>query len=263
VDDLHGAVWFVPLEQVSDAALVDGALADAIQLPRSGHADPLAQAAEVLARQPSLVVLDNAEHVIDGVAALVQALTGRALDLKLIVTSRRRLNLQAEREFVVPPLALPEPGASAVTATKCSSVQLFVDRAQAVRADFQITDASAADIVELCPRLEGIPLALELAAAHVNVLTPSQMVAQLADRFEFLVGRRRDASARHRTLRATIDWSYRLLPPAGHGRQRRGRHGMGHGGGGAALEFAWEVAVRRNQLPGLLAGWQRTRIRVC
>jgi len=212
-DDFRGAVWFVALEQIIDAALIDGAVADAMQLPRSGHADPLAQAAEVLARQPALVVLDNAEHVVGGVAAAVRTLISKVPDLKLIVTSRRRLNLQAEREFVVPPLALPEPDLSTVAVAECPSVQLFVDRAQAVRADSQITDANAADIAELCRHLEGMPLALELAAAHVNVLTPSQMVAQLADRFAFLVGRRRDASARHRTLRATIEWSYRLLPP--------------------------------------------------
>ena len=115
-DDLRGAVWFVPLEQVSAPSLVDGALADAMQLPRSGHADPLAQAAQVLARQPSLVVLGNAEQVIDEVAELAQALMARAPDLKVIVTSRRRLNVQAEREFTVLPLALPEPGPAAAEA---------------------------------------------------------------------------------------------------------------------------------------------------
>src|SRR5262249_2705883 len=99
------------------------------------------------------------------------------------------------------------------TIHQCASVQLFVDRAQAVRPDFQVTRQNAAAVAELCQRLEGIPLAIELAAARAQVLTPAQMLAQLTRRFDFLAGRRRDVAARHRTLRAALEWSYQLLAP--------------------------------------------------
>jgi predicted ATPase len=95
----------------------------------------------------------------------------------------------------------------------CESVHLFVDRAQGVRPDFQVTSANAAAIAQLCARLEGIPLAFELAASRAQMLTPAQILAHLERRFDFLISRRRDASARHRTLRAAIDWSYQLLAP--------------------------------------------------
>src|SRR5260370_5608712 len=99
------------------------------------------------------------------------------------------------------------------TLTHCPSVRLFLDRAQSVRPDFQLTVNNAGAVAALCARLEGIPLALELAAARVWVLTPAQMLERLCQRFELLVGRKRDASSRHRSLRATLDWSYQLLSP--------------------------------------------------
>src|SRR5262249_34938994 len=97
--------------------------------------------------------------------------------------------------------------------SRCESVQLFLDRAQALRPDFQVTPGNAADVAALCARLEGIPLALELAAAQVHLLTPAQILVRLEGRFDFLVSRTRDVTARHRSLRAAIDWSFRLLTP--------------------------------------------------
>jgi len=213
LQSFRGAVWFVALQDVADGALLPGAITDAMHLPRSGQSGPLAQAVEVLSRQPSVLVLDNLEQIVDEAAPLVGGLLTRVPTLKCLVTSRQRLNVSGEVELWVPPLPIPtgEPGPAALAA--CESVQLFVDRAQTVRSDFQITAANAAAIAELCRRLEGMPLALELAATWANVLTPTQMLAQLENRFDFLVSRRRDIAERHRTLQAAIEWSYELLPP--------------------------------------------------
>jgi predicted ATPase len=147
------------------------------------------------------------------VAEVLQAVPS----LRCLVTSRQRLMVEAEREFVVLPLARPE-ATPAVPWTpeklaRFASVQLFVDRAQEVRPDFQITRHNAGNLAALCDRLEGIPLAIELAAARALALTPAQLLSQLARRYDLLVSRRRDLPERQRTLRGAMDWSYRLLAP--------------------------------------------------
>ncbi len=245
VESLQGAVWFVPLADISDAKLIVDALLEALHIPRSANVEPLEQVVEVLSRQPALVVLDNLEHLLqgdgvmeyrsDGVLKqgttntptlqhsitpllLIRTLLERVPTLKLLVTSRQRLGLDGEREYFVPPLPTPVTPSPLHPFTPSSliqfpSVQLFVDRAQAVRPDFQVTEANAQALAELCDRLEGIPLAIELAAARALVMSPAQMLAQLEHRFDFLVSRRRDVAERHRTLRAAIDWSYQLLAP--------------------------------------------------
>jgi predicted ATPase len=143
--------------------------------------------------------------------------------LRCLVTSRQRLLLSGEREVIVSPLPTPGPVATdsqdgtitrraAIDVLSANeSVQLFIDRAQAARPDFQLTEANAETLACLCDRLEGIPLAIELAASRAQLLTPSQMLTQLTSRFEFLVSRQRDASARHRTLHGALDWSHQLL----------------------------------------------------
>jgi predicted ATPase len=200
-----------------------------------------------------LLVLDNVEHLLstdfgNGLSELTQqtpqpnpfnplpksadsilTLLARAPTLKCLVTSRQHLDLSGEREFPVLPLPTPPQEYSGNGLTHQAlehpntrtpeyllsfpSVQLFVDRAQAVRPDFQITKRNAPTIAELCHRLEGIPLAIELAAARAQTLAPSQMLTQLQRRFDFLTSKRRDVPERHRTLRAAMEWSYRLLPP--------------------------------------------------
>jgi predicted ATPase len=145
----------------------------------------------------------------------VRTLLERVPSLTCLVTSRQGLALSGEREFVVHPLPTPYHVESLEQLAGCASVQLFVDRAQAVRPDFQVTVANATAVAELCRRLEGLPLALELAAARSAVLTPAQLLTQLTRRFELLVSRQRDATPRHRSLRAAIEWSYHLLSPVG------------------------------------------------
>jgi predicted ATPase/DNA-binding SARP family transcriptional activator len=234
VEGFHGAVWFVPLAGLSDPQRIVDAVLGALRLLRSPSVEPLDQIEEVLSRQPSLLVLDNFEHLVEQGASVVQALLERLSSLKCLVTSRQVLGLSGEREFVVSPLQTPAGalGAGAHRPTPDAgvgappsaplgleqlsmyeSVQLFIDRAQIVKPDFQVTNRNAAAVAELCNRLEGIPLALELAAARAQVLTPGQMLHQLAHRFEFLVSRKRDGAKRHQTLHAAMEWSYRLLQP--------------------------------------------------
>jgi predicted ATPase len=209
--------WFVPLVDLKGAGLIADKMLDALRLPRSPNSEPLEQVIAFLARQPSLLVLDNFEHLVQDGAPVVRTLLERVGTLTCLVTSRQCLNLAGEREFPVAPLGVP--GVQDTVAPtpehllQFSSVELFVDRAQAVRADFQVTEANAASIAALCRQLEGLPLAIELAASRARMLSVKQMLDRFERRFELLVGRKRLADPRHQSLQATLDWSYALLPP--------------------------------------------------
>jgi predicted ATPase/DNA-binding SARP family transcriptional activator len=235
----HGAVWFVPLQDLTDARLIPDKLLDSLRLPRSPEMEPLEQAVAFLSRQPSLLLLDNFEQLVADGAPLVQSLLEQLPALTCLITSRQRLNLPGEQEFSVAPLPVPVDGqwsgtreAGGVdgpvktgspspltishqpsTLMQCPSVRLFMDRAQAARPDFQVTRANAGAVAQLCARLEGLPLALELAAARAGVMTPEQMLGRLDERLNLLTTRQRGAAARHRSLRAALDWSYQLLSP--------------------------------------------------
>jgi predicted ATPase/DNA-binding SARP family transcriptional activator len=225
-DARRGAVWFVPLEDLAECPgatplwQVAEAVRDALQLPRLPEIEPLEQVIAALSRQITgsggggpLLVLDNFEQLVAEGATVVRTLLERVPTLTCLVTSRRRLSLSGEREFPVCPLPVPTQTVSAEQLCLCPSVQLFVDRAQAVRPDFALRKENAAAVADVCRRLEGLPLALELAAARAAVLTPTQILEHLERRFDFLVGQHRDTPARHRTLRAAIEGSYRLLSP--------------------------------------------------
>jgi predicted ATPase len=206
-------VWFAAVQSLDDASLIPGAIVEALRLPRLPQVEPLDQAVEVLSRQSSLLVLDNFEHLVEDGTVTVRTLLERAPTVTCLVTSRQTLNLAGETESFVAPLPTPSGEGTPEGLMSCDSVQLFVDRAQAARPDFQVTRANARAVADLCTALEGIPLALELAGARAQVLTPAQMLGQLEHRFEFLVTRRRDVPERHRSLRAAIEWSYHALPP--------------------------------------------------
>lgn len=210
------AVWFAELADLSDARLLPDAVRDALRLPRlPGQDSALEQIVEALSAQPALLVLDNCEHLIEeGAVPFVQTLRTRVPTLICLLTSRQRLNLPGEGEMVLAPLPVPGRADQPERLIRYESVQLLVERAQAVRADFQITPGNAPDVAELCAKLEGIPLAIELAAARAGVLTPRQMLVRMEKHpFDLLVDRRRSVEARHRTMRAVIDWSYGLLSP--------------------------------------------------
>lgn len=214
-----GPVCFVPLADLSDARLIPAALAQTLALARADDAEPLDQVVAALAAlPPALLLLDNFEHLVERGAPLVRALLTRLPALTCLLTSRRRLALPGERECPVPPLPVPSPSLPDGHETpdrvaQAAGVQLFVDRAQAARPDFQLTRGNAAAVAALCRDLEGIPLALELVAARAMALTPAQMNERLAQRFALLTSRRGDKDGRHQSLWAALAWSYDLIPP--------------------------------------------------
>jgi predicted ATPase/DNA-binding SARP family transcriptional activator len=205
-------VAFVPLADLSDPRLILQTLRGALNLPPAGATNPLEQIATCLAGQRFLLVLDNFEQLVVEGAGTVERLLTRAPDLTCLVTSRRPLGLSEEAVYLVPPLPTPAAAVLPERLLEFAGVRLFLNRAQAARPDFQVTEANAEAVSRLCQALEGIPLALELAAARAPVLTPAQMLAHLTDRFSFLVARHRDVAERHRTLRAALECSYQSLP---------------------------------------------------
>lgn len=210
-----GPVCFVPLADTGDSALLPAAAAAALRLPLSGERSAREQVAAHLGEARVLLVLDNLEHLGAGGAEEIRALLDSVPRLVCLVTSRQTLSLEGEHEMPLAPLPVPAADAPEPPAhlSVYSGVQLFVDRAQAVRPDFQITDRNADAVAAVCRALEGLPLALELAAARIQALTPHQMQTQLQSRLSFLTSRRRDLPPRHRSLRAALEWSAHLLTP--------------------------------------------------
>ena len=191
------------------------AIADVIGLTETGEKPLLAELTDRLAEQSVLLVLDNFEQV-SVAAPTVAQLTHDCPRLTLLVTSREALHVSGEHLFAVPPLSVPSTAAKSASAEQLAqyeAVQLFVARAQAVRPDFRLTDDNAAAIAEICLRLDGLPLALELATARLNLFTPEALRDRLDSTLQLLKGGARDAPARQQTLRATIEWSYQLLEP--------------------------------------------------
>jgi predicted ATPase/serine/threonine protein kinase len=211
----EGGLTFVNLAPIADAALVASAVARALGIRESGDM-PLGQAiAEHLrGRSRTLLFMDNFEQVPEA-ATLVQELLDACPELSVLVTSRQALRIYGEQEFPVPPMPLPSPGALFLTTTlmECASIALFVQRAMAARPDFTLTPKNAAAVVEICCRLDGLPLAIELAAARVKILPPAELLARIERPLELLTGGARDLPERHQTLRQTIKWSYDLLTP--------------------------------------------------
>jgi predicted ATPase/DNA-binding SARP family transcriptional activator len=225
---LQNRVWFVALADLPDARLLSYALARALKLAVTDAADPLEAILSRLNEAPCLLVLDNFEHLLreeghaskgdqirlDTGSALVRLLLERAPKLRCLVTSRRALHLTGEQEYPLLPLPLPPLSAVPEEVLAASSVSLYVDRAKLARPDFGVTANNAEAVARLCRKLEGSPLALEMAAAWTKVLPPAKMLERLEERLDALTSRRRDLPARHQSLRATIDWSYDLLDAA-------------------------------------------------
>jgi predicted ATPase len=210
----RGAV-FVPLASIDDAALVLPRIAAAVGTTIDGARRPLDVLIEHFAAAPTLLVLDNLEQVV-GVAPDLDRLLASSPGLTILGTSRTALRLRAEREYPVGALAVPafaQPPAMEQLAS-LPAVRLFVDRAQAVRYDFALTEANATDIAEICRRLDGLPLAIELAAARSRLLDPAALLARLGRRLDALGTGPVDLPERQRTLRATVEWSVGLLDDA-------------------------------------------------
>lgn len=210
-----GGVYFVELAPVEDPALVPQAVAHALGLEERTDEPLPVTLANHLRHRRLLLVLDNLEHAAEA-APLAGELLEQAPGLKVLATSRAPLRLYGEHEYLVPPLGLPDAALppDPETAIAAEAVALFAARAEAARQGFRLTQANAGAVVELCRALDGLPLAIELAAARSKTLTPQEMLAALPGRLELAAEGPRDVPARHRTLRATIDWSYGLLTPA-------------------------------------------------
>ena len=204
--------WLVELAPIGDPSLVPGRVAVALGLRERGGQSVTDAIADYLADRSLLLVVDNCEHVIDPAARLVDTLLNAAPHLHVLVTSREPLGLPYEQVFRVPVLEVPAPSDDTDTGRLAGSaaVRLFVERACAVTASFGLTNENQADVAELCRRLDGTPLALELAAVRVDSMTPAEIVHHLEHRFQLLGGDRKHAR-RHQTLRGTIDWSHQLL----------------------------------------------------
>jgi DNA-binding NtrC family response regulator/predicted ATPase len=207
-------VWFVELSSVGDGALVAQTVASALGFPEDAPRSPLETLTAALAGRRTLLILDNSEHLIDACAALIETLVRACPLLRVLATSRERLNIPGESMFRVPPLALPDDTARGVgDLARSEAVRLFVERARLVDPEFALTDENAPAVGELCRRLDGLPLAIELAAARVRLLSVEQIVARLNDRFRLLTEGGRTTIARQQTLRAALDWSHDLLSP--------------------------------------------------
>ena len=209
-----GRVFFVTLAPISDPALVAPTVATAIGVREIGNRDPLQVITEVLAADgaPALLVLDSFEQVLDATPVVTEILE-RCANVTIVVTSRAVLRVYGEHDFDVPPLDLPDRSrdVSLADVQRSAAVDLFVQRAKAVKPDFWLTPDNAPAIAEICARLDGLPLAIELAAARIRTLTPAAMLQRLQSRFELLTGGARDLPVRQRTLLATVEWSHGQL----------------------------------------------------
>jgi len=201
---------FVDLSPVTDPRLVPDAIASALGLVGHGRERPLDTLQRRLARRRMLLVLDNFEQVL-GAAPKVAGLLQRAPGLRVLVTSRVVLRVRGEQEWRVDPLGVPRPESTLAVLAEAPAVRLFVDRARDVQPGFTLTSQNAAAVAELCRRLDGLPLALELAAASMRLLTPDQILARLPGQLEH-PGAVADLPGRQQTLTSTIQWSYDLLP---------------------------------------------------
>jgi predicted ATPase len=215
LDEFEHGVFYVNLAPISDPALVASTVAQTLDVREAGGQPVIESLSEYLRDKEMLLVLDNFEQVVEA-APLITGLLEGAPKLKILVTSRMPLRVSGERELSVPPLELPEQShlPPLDQLSQYEAVALFIARAAAVKPDFAITNENAPAVAEICYRLDGLPLAIELAAARVKILSPEMVLARLDSRLKFLTGGARDLPARQQTLRGTIDWSYGLLDEA-------------------------------------------------
>jgi predicted ATPase/DNA-binding SARP family transcriptional activator len=232
-------VWYVDLGPIELPEQVASTVASSLGATTGPADDPVQVVAAVLANESGLLVLDTCEHVLNGAAVLVATVLRQAPDMRVLATSRRPLAVGGEAAWPVPPLGLASQDDRSVEVVAASpAVSLFTQRAQAVRPDFELSEGNAADVAEICLALDGLPLAIELAAARVDVLGPAAILARLQNRFDILVEGPVDAAERQQTLRATVDWSVGLLS----GEQRDFFARLAAFNGGFDLEAAEAVA---------------------
>src|SRR5215217_2754044 len=206
LDEFEDGVFFVALAAIADPTLVAPAIARTLGLTERRNQPPEELLKGFLRDRQTLLLLDNFEQVLES-APLLDELLSAAPSLKILATSRTPLRLYGEHEFPVPPLSLPDPSSLATleSLTQYGAVRLFVERAKAVKPDFSLTQANAPAVAEICARLDGLPLAIELAAARIKLLPPQAMLSRLGNRLKLLTGGARNLPQRQRTLRGAIE----------------------------------------------------------
>ena len=216
-------IWFIELAALAEPTLVANAVAAALGVHEDPRRPLLATLADYLEERHVLLVLDNCEHLVGACAVLAEALLRASTGVRILATSREALRIEGETLWRVPSLSTPDEvpeglvpaptkGQPAADLSQYEAVRLFVDRARSVLPTFTLTDQHADAVAQICRRLDGIPLAIELAAMRLDGLSVGQIAAHLDDRFALLTAGSRTALSRHRTLRGAIDWSYDLLP---------------------------------------------------
>ena len=233
-----GGAWFVDLASLKDADRVALTMATTLGVREEPGTPLIETLIRRVREQPILIVLDNCEHVIDAAARLADALLAATRQLKLVVTSREGLGIDGERTFSLRSLSVPQPTADLEAIEEAESVQLFVQRARMVDPRFEMGTRTAPAVAEICRRLDGIPLAIELAAARVKLLSAAEIRSRLDDRFRLLTGGSKTALPRHQTLRATLQWSEDQLSIE----ERRLFHLLSVFAGGWTLEAVLQVA---------------------
>ena len=215
----HG-VWFVDLASLGDATLIPDKITSTLNVNKHSEETSLESLTAFLSNRKMLLILDNCEHLVAACAEITESLLQKSLQLHILTTTRELLGLPSEVTWVVPPLRLPDLGSSRKPANQgtilkqvqaSKSVQLFIERAASKIPDFTLTVDNCESVAEICTRLDGMPLAIELAAAQVRSLSVQEIAQRLDQRFQFLTGGSRNAPLRQRTLMAAIDWSYALL----------------------------------------------------
>ena len=241
LDRFHDGAWVVTLASIRDPELVPTTVAAALEIAeRPGR--PLTDTlCDAIGSRGLLVVLDNCEHLLDATARLADALLDACPALRIVATSREALGVEGEQSWPTPSLGLPalEADSDVEEVAAADAVTLFVERARAVRPDFELSAENAPSVRDICRRLDGIPLAIELAAARIGALGPTDILERIDQRFLLLTGGSRTAMERHQTLRAAVDWSYDLLD----GRERELFDRLSVFAGGFTLEAACAVAA--------------------
>jgi predicted ATPase/class 3 adenylate cyclase/DNA-binding CsgD family transcriptional regulator len=212
VDGYPDGVWFADLAAVADPGAVPAQVASVFALKEGPGMSPTEALAAYLGQRRAVLIVDNCEHVVDAVATLADALLGSCPDLQILATSRQPLGVHGEVAWRVPSLPVTDDRPAGIAGVSaCEAVQLFAERAGRARPGFTLTERNALAVAEICRRLDGIPLAIELAAARVRVLTPAEIADGLGQRFQLLTGGIRTGRPRQQTLEASVDWSHHLL----------------------------------------------------
>lgn len=248
VDTFPDGAWFAGMAPITDADLVVPTIAQSLGVREAGHESVEQALLDYLRDKRLLLLLDNFEHVVSAAPALGRLLA-ECRGVQVLATSRAVLRVYGEREVAVPPLPLPDPKRLPVLTVlaEIPSIELFVERAKAVRSAFELTAENAPVVAGICVRLDGLPLAIELAAARTRVLSPDKLLERLGKRLDLLTGGASDRAARQQTLRGTIAWSHDLLPPGQQVLFRR----LSVFAGGASLEAVEAVADADGELGAL------------